>query len=66
LAGLSSPWPQQNIQEEQNMIGITSYGAHIPRLRLNRMSVFQAMGWFAPATMMVAQGERSLCNHDED
>ncbi len=48
------------------MIGITSYGAHIPRLRLNRMAVFQAMGWFAPATMMVAQGERSLCNHDED
>jgi len=48
------------------MIGITSYGAHIPRLRLNRMSVFQAMGWFAPATIMVAQGERSLCNHDED
>jgi len=48
------------------MIGITSYGAYIPRLRLDRMSIFQAMGWFAPAIMMVAQGERSMCYWDED
>jgi 3-hydroxy-3-methylglutaryl CoA synthase/NAD(P)-dependent dehydrogenase (short-subunit alcohol dehydrogenase family) len=48
------------------MIGITSYGAYIPRLRLDRMSIFNAMGWFAPAIMMVAQGERSMCNWDED
>jgi len=48
------------------MIGITSYGAYIPRLRLDRMSIFQAMGWFAPAIMMVAQGHRSMCNWDED
>jgi 3-hydroxy-3-methylglutaryl CoA synthase len=48
------------------MIGITSYGAYIPRLRLDRMSIFQTMGWFAPAIVMVAQGERSFCNWDED
>jgi 3-hydroxy-3-methylglutaryl CoA synthase/NAD(P)-dependent dehydrogenase (short-subunit alcohol dehydrogenase family)/putative sterol carrier protein len=48
------------------MIGITSYGAYLPRLRLNRMAIFQHMGWFAPAIMMVAQGERSMCNWDED
>ena len=30
------------------------------------MAIFQAMGWFAPAIMMVAQGERSMCNWDED
>ncbi len=48
------------------MTGITSYGAYVPRLRLNRMSVFQHMGWFAPAVVMVAQGERSFCNWDED
>ena len=48
------------------MIGITSYGAYIPRLRLDRMAIFQAMGWFAPAIVMVAQGERSMCNWDED
>jgi 3-hydroxy-3-methylglutaryl CoA synthase/NAD(P)-dependent dehydrogenase (short-subunit alcohol dehydrogenase family) len=48
------------------MIGITSYGAYIPRLRLDRMSIFQAMGWFVPAIALVAQGERSMCNWDED
>jgi len=48
------------------MIGIVSYGGHIPRLRLSRMSIFQNMGWFAPAIIMVAQGERSFCNWDED
>jgi len=48
------------------MIGITSFGGYIPRLRLNRMSIFQSMGWFAPAVVMVAQGERSFCNWDED
>ncbi|MFO7600110.1 MAG: SDR family NAD(P)-dependent oxidoreductase [Candidatus Desulfacyla sp.] len=48
------------------MIGITSYGGYIPRLRLDRMSIYQTMGWFAPAIVMVAQGERSFCNWDED
>ncbi|MEW6079459.1 MAG: SDR family NAD(P)-dependent oxidoreductase [Thermodesulfobacteriota bacterium] len=48
------------------MIGITSYGAFVPRYRLSRSSIFQTMGWFAPAIMMVAQGERSMCNWDED
>lgn len=48
------------------MIGITSFGGYIPKLRLNRMSIYQHMGWFAPAIVMVAQGERSFCNWDED
>ena len=48
------------------MIGITSYGAYIPKLRLNRMAIFGAMGWFAPAIIQVAQGERSVCYWDED
>ena len=33
---------------------------------MDRMGIYGAMGWFAPATVMVAQGERSLCNWDED
>ncbi len=48
------------------MVGIKSYGGYIPRLRLNRMSIVQQMGWFAPAIIAVAQGERSFCNWDED
>jgi 3-hydroxy-3-methylglutaryl CoA synthase/NAD(P)-dependent dehydrogenase (short-subunit alcohol dehydrogenase family)/putative sterol carrier protein len=30
------------------------------------MAIFQSMGWFAPAIIMVAQGERSMCYWDED
>ncbi len=48
------------------MTGIISYGAYIPRLRLSRVSIYQQMSWLTPATGMVAQGERSMCNFDED
>ncbi|MBW1808049.1 MAG: SDR family NAD(P)-dependent oxidoreductase [Deltaproteobacteria bacterium] len=48
------------------MIGITSFGGYIPRLRIERMTIYQSMGWYMPATVMVAQGERSFCNWDED
>src|SRR5512139_3674255 len=48
------------------MIGIVSYGGYIPRLRLDRMSIYQQIGWLAPAVIMVAQGERSMGNWDED
>ncbi len=48
------------------MVGITAYGAYVPRRRLSRMSVIQSMGWFAPGLMMSAQGERAMCNWDED
>jgi 3-hydroxy-3-methylglutaryl CoA synthase len=48
------------------MAGIVSYGGYIPKLRLSRMGIFQSMGWFAPAIMAVASGERSMCNWDED
>jgi 3-hydroxy-3-methylglutaryl CoA synthase len=48
------------------MIGITSYGGYIPRLRLNRKSVVKSMGWLSPAIVAVSQGERSFCNWDED
>ena len=48
------------------MVGVTAYGAYVPRRRLSRMSVVQSMGWLAPALMTAAQGERSMCNWDED
>lgn len=48
------------------MIGITSYGGYIPRLRLNRKSIYQSMGWLTPGLISLAQGERSMCNWDED
>jgi 3-hydroxy-3-methylglutaryl CoA synthase len=48
------------------MIGITSYGGYIPRLRINRSAIVKAMGWFAPGIASVAQGEKSIRNWDED
>ena len=48
------------------MIGITSFGGYIPRLRIERMTIYGQMGWYAPATITVAQGERSFGNWDED
>jgi 3-hydroxy-3-methylglutaryl CoA synthase/NAD(P)-dependent dehydrogenase (short-subunit alcohol dehydrogenase family) len=48
------------------MTGIVSYGGYIPRKRLNRMSIYQGMGWYVPALISVAQGERSFANWDED
>ncbi|HPI78133.1 MAG TPA: 3-hydroxy-3-methylglutaryl CoA synthase, partial [bacterium] len=48
------------------MIGITSYGAYIPWNRLQRQSIFQAMGWYSPFTYGIAKGEKAVSNHDED
>ncbi|HEY8948782.1 MAG TPA: OB-fold domain-containing protein [Rhizomicrobium sp.] len=48
------------------MTGITSYGAYIPRLRLQRKAIAQANAWFAPGLMSAAKGERSMANWDED
>ncbi|MBI5968244.1 MAG: OB-fold domain-containing protein, partial [Deltaproteobacteria bacterium] len=48
------------------MVGIVSYGAYVPRYRLKRMAIFQAMGWINPANIMLAQGEKAVANQDED
>ncbi|MBW2367240.1 MAG: OB-fold domain-containing protein [Deltaproteobacteria bacterium] len=48
------------------MVGIVSYGAYIPRMRLNRMAVAKSMGWFAPALYATSKGERAMANWDED
>ena len=48
------------------MVGITSYGAYIPRYRLNRKVIFANMGWFNSATAGAARGEKAVANYDED
>ena len=48
------------------MIGITSYGGYIPRLRIPRMVIVQNMAWYFPVIMAVSQGEKSVANWDED
>lgn len=48
------------------MIGICSYGGYIPRYRLNRRSIYQAMGWLNPGTIAFAKGEKAVASYDED
>jgi hydroxymethylglutaryl-CoA synthase len=48
------------------MIGICSYGGYVPRYRLNRMQVYQAMGWMNPGNIANAKGEKAVANFDED
>ncbi len=48
------------------MVGILSYGAYVPRYRLSRKAIFDAVGWFAPATRGYARGEKAVANYDED
>jgi len=49
-----------------NEPGILSYGAYLPRLRLQRKAIAEANAWFAPALKGLARGERAMANWDED
>ena len=46
------------------MTGITSYGAYIPLYRINRMTIWGALGWLNPASLL--PGEKAVANYDED
>jgi 3-hydroxy-3-methylglutaryl CoA synthase len=48
------------------MAGIVAFGAYIPRLRLSRRAVAEANAWFNPGLKAHAEGERAICNWDED
>ena len=48
------------------MIGVTSFGAYLPRLRLSRKSIAESNGWLDPSLLALGKGERSMCNWDED
>jgi len=48
------------------MIGICSYGGYVPRYRLNRGLIYQAMGWMNPGNIANARGEKAVANFDED
>jgi len=48
------------------MAGILSFGAYVPRLRLQRSAIYEANRWFAPGLRGLARGERAIANWDED
>jgi 3-hydroxy-3-methylglutaryl CoA synthase len=47
-------------------VGILSFGAYIPRLRLQRKAIAAANSWFNPGLRGLARGERAMANWDED
>jgi len=47
-------------------IGITAWGAYIPRLRMDRSAIAAQHAWMAPSLKGLAKGRRAYCNWDED
>lgn len=48
------------------MVGITAYGAYLPRLRLQKKVIADANGWFDSGLIGLGKGEKAICNWDED
>lgn len=49
-----------------SIVGIRSFGAFIPRRRLQRAAIAAAHAWAFPSLRGLAKGERSMCGWDED
>ena len=47
-------------------LGISRYGAYVPRLRLDRSLIAEAHGWMAPGLRGQAKGSRAFTSWDED
>jgi 3-hydroxy-3-methylglutaryl CoA synthase len=47
-------------------VGITAFGAYLPRLRLQRKAMAAANAWANPGIMAQGKGERTMANWDED
>jgi 3-hydroxy-3-methylglutaryl CoA synthase len=51
---------------DMKKIGITAYGAYLPRSRLQKQVIADANAWFDPSLNELAKGEKTMCNWDED
>lgn len=47
-------------------VGITGFGAYIPKRRLSRASIAAANEWMNPGLRAHAKGTKAVCNWDED
>lgn len=47
-------------------VGILSFGAYVPRRRLQRSAIYATNAWFAPGLKGLAKGERAVGDWDED
>jgi len=48
------------------MLGITGYGAYLPKMRLQKQVIANANAWFDSGLKGLAKGEKAICNWDED
>ncbi len=48
------------------MVGITAFGAYLPRMRLQKQVIADANAWFDPGLKGLSKGEKAICNWDED
>ncbi len=48
------------------MVGITAFGAYLPRMRVQKQVIADANAWFDPGLKGLAKGEKAICNWDED
>jgi hydroxymethylglutaryl-CoA synthase len=48
------------------MVSIRAFGGYLPRLRLQRQAIFNAVGWFNGGLQGLAKGERAIASWDED
>ncbi len=48
------------------MVGILSFGAYAPRLRLQRSAIVAAHAWYNPGLRALGRGERAMASWDED
>ncbi len=55
-----------NQTKNSSNTGILSFGAYIPRLRMSRRAIADAVSWAVPGIKGLAKGERALGNWDED
>lgn len=49
-----------------SIVGIQSFGAWLPRRRLQRSAIAAAHAWAFPSLKGLAKGERTMCSWDED
>ncbi len=47
-------------------VGITAFGAYLPRMRLQKQAIAAANSWFDPGLKGLGKGEKAICNWDED
>jgi len=57
---------EENSVANDTPIGIKSFGAYVPRRRLQRAAIAAAHQWAFPALKALGKGERSMCSWDED